>query len=107
MSKLYIPEGYKPSLNLKQTQVAIKQVKDFFQRELAEQFIREYNPFESVTTENPDRYLLSEVDAENRYSTKAIREVKMSDRENEYYAKRVALWVDERDLLSDVVSAEA
>lgn len=35
MSKLYIPEGYKPSLNLKQTQVAIKQVKDFFQRELA------------------------------------------------------------------------
>ena len=35
MSKLYIPEGYRPSLNLKQTQVAIKQVKDFFQRELA------------------------------------------------------------------------
>ncbi|MBQ9156864.1 MAG: aspartate--ammonia ligase [Eubacterium sp.] len=35
MSQIYIPEGYKPVLNLKETQVAIKQVKDFFQRELA------------------------------------------------------------------------
>ena len=35
MSQLVIPEGYKPLLNLKETQIAIKQVKDFFQRELA------------------------------------------------------------------------
>ena len=35
MSNLYIPEDYTPALNLKETQVAIKQVKDFFQRELA------------------------------------------------------------------------
>ena len=34
MSQLVIPEGYKPLLNLKETQIAIKQVKDFFQREL-------------------------------------------------------------------------
>lgn len=35
MSQLYIPEDYSPALNLKETQIAIKQVKDFFQRELA------------------------------------------------------------------------
>ena len=34
MSQIVIPEGYKPLLNLKETQIAIKQVKDFFQREL-------------------------------------------------------------------------
>ena len=35
MSQIVIPERYKPLLNLKETQIAIKQVKDFFQRELA------------------------------------------------------------------------
>lgn len=35
MSQLYIPDDYTPALNLKDTQVAIKRVKDFFQRELA------------------------------------------------------------------------
>ena len=35
MSQIVIPEGYKPLLNLKETQIAIKQGKDFFQRELA------------------------------------------------------------------------
>ena len=35
MSQIVIPEGYCPLLNLKETQIAIKQVKDFFQRELA------------------------------------------------------------------------
>lgn len=37
MSQIYIPEGYKSLLGIKETQVAIKQVKDFFQRELATQ----------------------------------------------------------------------
>ncbi len=32
---MFIPENYKPSLDVKETQGAIKQVKDFFQRELA------------------------------------------------------------------------
>ncbi len=36
MAKLSIPEGYKSDLNLYQTQVAIKTVKDFFQNLLAE-----------------------------------------------------------------------
>ncbi len=36
MSKISIPEGYKSDLNLYQTQVAIKTVKDFFQNLLAE-----------------------------------------------------------------------
>ena len=35
MSKLYIPEGYSSELNLRQTQCAIKKVKDFFERDLA------------------------------------------------------------------------
>lgn len=35
MGQIVIPEGYKPLLNLKETQIAIKRVKDFFQRELA------------------------------------------------------------------------
>lgn len=35
MSQITIPDGYKPFLNLKETQIAIKRVKDFFQRELA------------------------------------------------------------------------
>lgn len=37
MSHIFIPEGYKPSLDIKQTEKAIKQVKDFFQRELITQ----------------------------------------------------------------------
>jgi len=37
MSKITIPEGYQPQLGIKQTQIAIKQIKDFFQRELATQ----------------------------------------------------------------------
>lgn len=35
MSKVYIPEGYKPILSSTETQRAIKKIKDFFQRELA------------------------------------------------------------------------
>ncbi len=35
MSNIYIPEGYKSQLNLKETQIAIKKVKDFFQQQLA------------------------------------------------------------------------
>lgn len=35
--KMYIPEGYRSSLGNKETQIAIKKVKDFFQRELAVQ----------------------------------------------------------------------
>lgn len=36
-SKIYIPEGYTSALNNKENQIAIKRVKDFFQRELATQ----------------------------------------------------------------------
>lgn len=32
-----VPEGYKPQLNVKETEIAIKDVKDFFERELAKQ----------------------------------------------------------------------
>ena len=35
MGRIVIPDNYKPALNLKETQIAIKQVKDFFQLELA------------------------------------------------------------------------
>lgn len=35
MSKLQIPEGYKPYLNLKQTELGIKNIKDFFQLNLS------------------------------------------------------------------------
>lgn len=34
--RLIIPEGYKPVLSLRETEVAIKKVKDFFERKLAE-----------------------------------------------------------------------
>ncbi len=34
MSKISIPEGYKSALNLKETQIAIKKVKDFFQAQI-------------------------------------------------------------------------
>ncbi len=37
MAKIEIPEGYKPMLDLKQTQIAIKRVKDFFQQQLMAQ----------------------------------------------------------------------
>ena len=33
----YVPEGYKPQIDLKETQIAIKTVKDFFQKELTKQ----------------------------------------------------------------------
>ena len=36
MSNLYVPEGYESALNLHDTQVAIKTVKDFFQNLLSE-----------------------------------------------------------------------
>ena len=32
---VHIPEGYSPALNIRQTEVAIKKVKDFFERDLA------------------------------------------------------------------------
>lgn len=35
MSEIKIPEGYKSALDLKETQIAIKQVKDFFQGQLS------------------------------------------------------------------------
>lgn len=35
MSEIKIPEDYKPALGLKETQIAIKQVKDFFQGQLS------------------------------------------------------------------------
>ncbi|MDO4555551.1 MAG: aspartate--ammonia ligase [Lachnospiraceae bacterium] len=37
MSQITIPEGYHSLLDIKETEIAIKQVKDFFQRELATQ----------------------------------------------------------------------
>ncbi|MBR3166953.1 MAG: aspartate--ammonia ligase, partial [Lachnospiraceae bacterium] len=37
MEHLIIPEGYKPALNIHDTQVAIKTVKDVFQKTLASQ----------------------------------------------------------------------
>ena len=37
MDKCYIPEGYKTALSNRETQIAIKKVKDYFQRELATQ----------------------------------------------------------------------
>ena len=37
MEHLITPAGYKPVLDLRETQVAIKEIKDFFQRELAKQ----------------------------------------------------------------------
>ena len=37
MGKIYIPEGYQSTLNIKDTEKAIKRVKDFFERELATQ----------------------------------------------------------------------
>ena len=36
MKGLQIPKGYKPQLNIRETEVAIKQVKDFFERILAQ-----------------------------------------------------------------------
>lgn len=35
--EFYVPEGYKPQIDLRETQVAIKIVKDFFQKELTKQ----------------------------------------------------------------------
>mgnify|MGYP000404792640 CR=1 FL=1 len=35
MDSSYLPSGYKPLLDIRQTQVAIKKVKDFFERDLA------------------------------------------------------------------------
>ncbi len=37
MEHFYLPEGYQPALSLYDTQIAIKKVKDFFQKTLAEQ----------------------------------------------------------------------
>ena len=33
----YVPEGYRPQISLRETQIAIKTVKDFFQKELTKQ----------------------------------------------------------------------
>jgi len=37
MERCYIPEGYQAALSIRETQIAIKKVKDYFQRELATQ----------------------------------------------------------------------
>ena len=36
MSKIYIPEGYQSPQNIKETEIAIKEVKDYFERALAD-----------------------------------------------------------------------
>ncbi|CRZ34695.1 aspartate-ammonia ligase [Herbinix hemicellulosilytica] len=35
--KFFIPEGYKPHLDIKETEIAIKEIKDYFERELAKE----------------------------------------------------------------------
>ena len=35
MGKIFIPDDYTPALDLKETQIAIKKVKDFFQERAA------------------------------------------------------------------------
>ena len=35
MSQLYIPKGYKPFLDLRETELGIQMIKDFFQENLA------------------------------------------------------------------------
>ncbi|MBR4951102.1 MAG: aspartate--ammonia ligase, partial [Clostridia bacterium] len=35
MMSVYVPKGYEPALDIRQTEVAIKKVKDFFERDLA------------------------------------------------------------------------
>lgn len=35
--KFYVPAGYEPKIDLRETQTAIKIVKDFFQKELTRQ----------------------------------------------------------------------
>ena len=35
--KFFIPEGYKPQLDIKETEIAIKEIKDYFERELAKE----------------------------------------------------------------------
>ena len=37
MYKLSVPEGYKSSLDVRQTQIAIKKIKDYFERDIAVQ----------------------------------------------------------------------
>lgn len=37
MEHLIVPAGYEPAIDLRETQIAIKIIKDFFQRELAKQ----------------------------------------------------------------------
>ena len=34
---LVIPEGYQPAIDIKETEIGIKYVKDYFERELAKQ----------------------------------------------------------------------
>ena len=36
MGTIYIPEGYKSPQNIKETEIAIKEVKDYFERALAD-----------------------------------------------------------------------
>ena len=54
MSKMIIPKGYEPNLNLHDTQVGIKTVKDFFQnlyRPLwSSIFKRKEKPFTTAST---------------------------------------------------------
>jgi len=35
--RFFVPEGYKPQLDIKETEIAIKEIKDYFERELAKQ----------------------------------------------------------------------
>lgn len=37
MNNIFIPEGYAPTMNVKETEIAIKNVKDFFERALAKE----------------------------------------------------------------------
>ena len=63
-------------------------------REIAEQFVRDYNPFPNV---DPEMLLVEDVPAGMFFSRRAVREIRCID--DFGYGERVALWLDERDLL--------
>lgn len=70
-------------------------------RAVAEAFVSSYNPFAQEVEQEPDRYTVSDVAEDARYNSRADREVRRVDNNGEFYAKRVSLRIEERDILTE------
>lgn len=65
-------------------------------KELADEFVASYAPF---AEDDPELYRITDVPESKRFSERAVREIRKFDDLYDMRGERIALWIDERDLI--------